>query len=192
MGDNTEGMITVGSGCPVPGNLEELLPPIPHPVTGQPQRWEPISLRPRHREIMRRILEGATYSMIAEQMGLSYQSIMLVCTSKLFKEELAKLEDSLDTTIIKRADELSGEALDVIKTHMRWAKSEALKVRSAERILDTAGYSKVEKKLIGVVNGEDVIKELNRMRRERFNADAEGKPPIVESIVQAADELSAE
>jgi len=123
---------------------------------------------------MRRILEGATYSHIAEQMGISYQAVMLICTSKLFKSELEKLEMSLDTSIIKRADELSGEALDVIKTKMRFGKSEALQVRAAERILDTAGYSKVEKKLIGVVNGEDVIRELNKIRRDK-----------TESIVQA-------
>ena len=158
------------AGCPVPGQLGDLLPSIPLneicPVT---QRWEPQQLRPRHREIMRRILEGATYSQIAEQMGLSYQAIMLVCTSKLFKEELNKLESTLDTSIIKRADELSGEALDVIKTKMRWAKSEALQVRSAERILDTAGYSKVEKKIVGIVDGEAVIRELNKIRREKAN-----------------------
>ena len=160
-------------GCPVMGALEGLLPPLPPdeicPGTG---RWEPQTLRPRHREIMRRILEGATYAMISEGMGLSYQAVMLICTSKLFREELAKLEATLDTSIIKRADELSGEALDVIKIHMRWAKSEALKVRAAERILDTAGYSKVEKKIVGIVNGEDVIRELNKIRREKALASS--------------------
>src|SRR6188768_1384304 len=30
------------------------------------QKWEPSVLRPRHREILRRILEGATYVEIAE------------------------------------------------------------------------------------------------------------------------------
>ena len=158
------------NGCPVTGQIEELanlIPfyePLPEPANG---RWEPQKLMPRHREIMRRILEGGNYSQIAEQMGISYQAVMLICTSKLFKEELQKLEDKLDCGIIKRADELSGEALDTIKIAMRFAKSEALKLRAAERILDTAGYSKVEKKLVGVVSGEDVIKELNRMRRER-------------------------
>ena len=157
------------NGCPITGQIEELASLIPYsePPSEANGRWEPQKLMPRHREIMRRILEGANYGQIAEQMGISYQAVMLICTSKLFKEELQKLEDKLDTSIIKRADELSGEALDTIKVAMRFAKSEALKLRAAERILDTAGYSKVEKKLVGVVSGEDVIKELNKMRRER-------------------------
>lgn len=157
------------NGCPIPGQIEELASLIPYvePPTTPEGRWEPQKLMPRHREIMRRILEGGNYTQIAEQMGISYQAVMLICTSKLFREELQKLEDKLDTGIIKRADDLSGEALDTIKTAMRFAKSDALKLRAAERILDTAGYSKVEKKLVGVVSGEDVIKELNRMRRER-------------------------
>ena len=159
------------NGVPIAGQLEELAALIPFYESPSESngggRWEPQKLMPRHREIMRRILEGANYGQIAEQMGISYQAVMLICTSKLFKEELQKLEDKLDTGIIKRADELSGEALDTIKIAMRFAKSEALKLRAAERILDTAGYSKVEKKLVGVVSGEDVIKELNKMRRER-------------------------
>ena len=161
--------VSLVNGVPITGQIEELASLIPFyvPSTEANGRWEPQKLMPRHREIMRRILEGANYGQIAEQMGISYQAVMLICTSKLFKEELQKLEDKLDTGIIKRADELSGEALDTIKIAMRFAKSEALKLRAAERILDTAGYSKVEKKLVGVVSGEDVIKELNKMRRER-------------------------
>src|SRR5678809_704375 len=41
------------------------------------QKWEPSVLRPRHREILRRILEGATYVEIAEAMGIHKQTVML-------------------------------------------------------------------------------------------------------------------
>jgi len=97
-------------------------------------------------------------------MGIHKQTVMLVCTSPMFREELGKLESQLDVSVIKRADDLSNEALDTLKMMMRKGKSEALKVRAAREILDTAGYSKVEKKLIGVVRGEDVIRELNKRR----------------------------
>ena len=159
---------------PQPGHLEELLGISLGASVGLsaederadnvPQRWEVSSLNARHREIMRRIIEGATYVEIAEAMGIHKQTVMLVCTSPMFRDELAKLEATLDTSVIKRADDLSNEALDTLKMMMRHAKSEALKVRASREILDTAGYSKVEKKLIGIVRGEDVIKELNKRR----------------------------
>ena len=187
-GNRTNGqMIPVST--PTPGHLEELLLPLnsngcgltaeeevaqhQHQNQHRNGRWEVTTLNPRHREIMRRILEGATYHDIAMEMGLHPQTIMLVATSKLFREELTKLEDGLNVDVIKRAEDMSNEALDVIKTLMRNARSEALKKSCADRILDTAGYSKVEKKIIGIVDGEAVIRELNKRRREAFeNANA--------------------
>jgi hypothetical protein len=135
-------------------------------------KWEPKELRPRHREMMRRILEGATYVEIAEEMGISTQSVMLVCSSAMFKEELKGLEEALNLNVIRRAEELSNEALDRLKMLMRRAKSEALQASCAERVLGIAGYSKIEKKQVQVISGEDVIRELNRRRRERSNSDA--------------------
>jgi hypothetical protein len=41
----------------------------------------------------------------------------------------------------------------------------------AERILDTAGYSKVERRIVGIVTGEDVIRELNKRKRQAATAD---------------------
>ena len=133
-------------------------------------RWEPQSLRPRHREIMRRVLEGASYISIAQEMGITPQSVMLVATSKLFRSELAKHEAAMDDNVVKRADQLSNEALDVVKFNMRLGRTEAIRQRAAERILDTAGYTKIERKLIGIVNGEDVIRELNKRKREKMEA----------------------
>jgi len=135
------------------------------------QKWEPSVLRPRHREILRRILEGATYVEIAEAMGIHKQTVMLVATSPLFRAELAKLESEADFNIVQRAESMSNEALDKLKTLMRSARSEFLQKAAAERILDTAGYSKIERRIVGVVSGEDVIRELNKRRRE---AAAEG------------------
>lgn len=171
--------------CPVtgqqPANGHQAIPPESPieqllPETFLPQaevetapdgtRWEPQSLRPRHREIMRRVLEGASYVTIASEMGITPQSVMLVATSKMFRAELAKHEAAMDDNVVKRADQLSNEALDVVKFNMRLGRTEAIRQRAAERILDTAGYTKIERKLIGIVNGEDVIRELNKRKRE--------------------------
>ena len=160
---------------------------IPGPLSAEEQRaeltngkWEPSVLRPRHREILSRILEGATYVEIAEAMGIHKQTVMLVATSPLFRAELAKLEAEADFNIVQRAESMSNEALDKIKTLMRSARSEFLQKQCADRILDTAGYSKIERKIVGVVSGEDVIRELNKRRREAAGAPTETFSPAPE------------
>jgi hypothetical protein len=131
-----------------------------------PQKWEVDVMRPRHREILRRVLEGATYIEIADQMGIHRQTVMLIATSPMFQSELAKLEQERDYAVIQRADSMAHEALDTIKVAMRGARSEFLRVKSAKDMLDIAGYSKIERKIVGIVTGEDVIRELNKKRRE--------------------------
>ena len=164
---------------PTPGHIEELLSqmpesPIPCEVeTKQPTKWEPQKLSARHREIMRRLLEGAPRSVIAEEMGLHPQTITIVTGSLLFREALSQMEQEADFQVIRRAEDLSNEALDTLKNMMRFARSEAMKLRAADSILDRAGYAKVEKKMIGIVSGEDVIKELNRRRREEHTITTE-------------------
>jgi hypothetical protein len=143
--------------------------------------WEPNKLMPRHREIMRRLLEGATYIEVAEEMGMHPVSIGLIARTAIFKSELAKLEAEADFNVIKRADQLSGEALDTLKMLMRKARSEGLRKSAADSILDRAGYGKVEKKAIVSVTGDDVIRELNRRRREQSGASSPVPDPGAES-----------
>ena len=81
---------------PTPGHLEELIqimPPAPALADDKvpAKRWEVSKIMPRHREIMRRVLEGATYVQIAQAMGLHVQSVMLICTSPLFRGELEQV-----------------------------------------------------------------------------------------------------
>lgn len=165
-----------------PGELESL---IADTLTAKPEcaeaetattptKWEPQKLNARHREIMRRLLEGANYKTIAEEMGIHVQTVMLVSTSKMFVSALAKMEEDADFTVIKRAENLSHEALDTLKNIMRFGKSDLARKSAADSVLDRAGYSKVEKKLIGIVNGEDVIMELNRQRRETILGQSNG------------------
>jgi uncharacterized protein YcbK (DUF882 family) len=147
--------------------------------------------------MMRRILEGASYIDIAEAMGISPQSVMLVANSTIFKEELKLLDAELNLNVIRRAEELSNEALDKLKVLMRRARSESLQASCAEKVLGIAGYSKIEKKQVQVISGEDVIRELNRQRREGrgeasqlgFNRNSRANDRI--SINAEAEEISA-
>ena len=165
---------------PTPGHLEELIEIMPPPAVLADEkvpakRWEVSKIMPRHREIMRRVLEGATYVQIAQAMGLHVQSIMLICTSPLFRGELAKLEESADFSVVRRAEELSNEALDTLKTLMRNARSEAIRKTSADSILDRAGYVKIEKRIVGIIGGEEVIRELGRRRRSAVAEEENAK-----------------
>ena len=131
-----------------------------------PARYVLNRLQPRHREIMRRVIEGASYPDIAAAMGMATTSIKIICGTSIFKGELLKLENERDAGVIQRAEDLSNEALDKLKTLMRSARTEVLQQSSAKEILGIAGYSKIEKKQVAVVSGEEVIRELNRKRRE--------------------------
>ncbi len=165
---------------PTPGHLEELIEVLPPPATladdkVPAKRWEVTKIMPRHREIMRRVLEGATYVQIAQAMGLHVQSVMLICTSPLFRGELEKLEENADFSVVRRAEELSNEALDTLKVLMRNARSEAIRKTSADSILDRAGYVKIEKRIVGIIGGEEVIRELGRRRRSAVAAEEEAR-----------------
>ena len=189
------------------GELESLIPESLKPLCAEaelantaPVKWEPKQLNPRHREIMRRLLEGASYRIISEEMGIHVQTVMLVSTSKLFISELSKMEAEADFNVIKRAEALSHEALDTLKTIMRFGKSELARKSSADSILDRAGYAKVEKKLIGIVNGEDVIMELNRQRRESIlgangqsnrNSAARAKSVTSDELIEAEADVTS-
>ena len=163
-----------------PGAINDLIDILPPPdklVDSKVpvKRWEITKVMPRHREIMRRVLEGATYVQIAQSMGLHVQSVMLICTSPLFRGELEKLEESADFSVVKRAEELSNEALDTLKVLMRNARSESIRKTSADSILDRAGYVKIEKRIVGIIGGEEVIRELGRRRRSAVAAEEEAQ-----------------
>jgi hypothetical protein len=161
------------------GHLEQLLEGMPPAGATAEQenkkpaseRWEPKVLNARHREIMRRLLEGANYLTIADEMGIHHQTVMLVATSAVFKTELTKMEASADFTVVRRADDLANEALDNLKVIMRHSRSDANRRAASMDILGIAGYSKIEKRIVGIVSAEDVIKELNKRRRGELSTN---------------------
>lgn len=139
------------------------------------------SLNGKHKEVMRRLVEGASQMQIAEQMGVSQDALSLICNSPLFREELDKVLEKKAYVVADRLEDLANEALDNIKMLMRNARSEMVKKGAAESILDRAGYSRLERKQLFVTTGEDVIKELNRKRAE----DAKDVTPPLSSVSEA-------
>lgn len=169
------------------GHLEQLLDGMPPAGATAEQenkkpageRWQPQALNARHREIMRRLLEGANYLTIAEEMGMHHQTVMLVATSEIFKTEMRKLAEAADFTVIRRADDLANEALDNLKIIMRHSRSDAHRRAASMDILGIAGYSKIEKKIVGIVSAEDVIKEIQARKRSNDPAPSGSNPRLV-------------
>jgi len=104
---------------------------------------------------------------IAKQVGIGPQRLSVIMHSPSFVAGLERLMDEADRTVMERIESLSPEALDKIRDMMREAKSEALQAKMAAEIFDRAGYGKVEKKAILNMDGEAVIKELNRRKAEQ-------------------------
>lgn len=168
--EKLEGLQPVGGTSPLAELLHDMAFPLmkAEDETKPNGKWEPQKLNGRHREIMRQILEGSSYGEVAASVGMSTQAVMLVANSAIFKEELSKLESSQDWNVIRRAESLSNEALSQLRDIMRQSRSEMRRESAADKILGMAGYSKIEKKAIAVVSGEDVIRELNKRRREDY------------------------
>ncbi len=99
----------------------------------------------------------------------------IIVNSPLFKIILKELEEDRDSNavdIAKDLREMSPVALDVIERTMYKSKSERLRFKAAESILDRAGYGPVNKTTLDVKGAIDVHhgmseEELKSMILER-------------------------
>jgi hypothetical protein len=73
---------------------------MPHPLALQ-------TVRPRHREIMRRLICGETQREIAKALGLNEPRLSIICNSPLFKIELSKLERKVQARVIDSVGDVS-------------------------------------------------------------------------------------
>ncbi len=137
---------------------------IPDPLSRTVRERQLKCLKPRHIEILRRILVGQRQVDIAREMGIGPQRLSVIMHSPLFVAELDRLMDETDRTVMEKIESFSAEAMEKIATMMRETKSEALRCKLANDILDRAGYRKVKKKAVPTISGEEVIKELTRRK----------------------------
>lgn len=147
-------------------------------------QWALHALNGRHKDIMRRLIEGANLVDVAKHMGVSLDALTIIVNSPLFRAELKKQLEQASREVSARLENLAGEALDYIRQMMRETASEMTRRSCADSILDRAGYGRTEKKQLFVIGGEEVIKELNRRRAEAAFAGARD--------VTGAEEESAE
>ena len=100
--------------------------------------------RPRHREMMYRLVSGQTQKEIAVSMDITQTRLSIIVNSPLFKKELSKVEGEIfDNVVATRGDltarikDLQPKALTVIEDLMMGSKTgKALKRQCAKDILE--------------------------------------------------------
>jgi len=148
---------------------------IPSVESASVTRYGLSYIRPRHREIARRLVAGQTQAEICWAIGMTEARMSIIVNSPLFKIILKELEEDRDSNavdIAKDLREMSPVALDVVERTMYKGKSERLRFKAAESILDRAGYGPVNKTTLDVKGAIDVHhgmseEELKSMILER-------------------------
>jgi transcriptional regulator with XRE-family HTH domain len=146
-------------------------------------------LTPRHREAIRRLVAGENNVEVAEEMGISPQTVSNWMQDPKFLSELheveeralARLTDSearLDA--LKIIQDAAGKAAQLCSDAVENgtvgadAISPTLRIRSAWDILDRSGYKAVEKQQTEIYDIADLI----RLAEERYNKERNGPKPV--------------
>jgi len=119
---------------------------------GTPRKsWEVTEMWDVHKEIARRIVLGQKNNVIAEALNCSYQLVSNVRNSPVIKEHTEIMQGAADAECVdvaRRITEMAPAALDVLETILTEKEGQAslaLKLKTAESILDRAGHSKIQK-----------------------------------------------
>jgi hypothetical protein len=125
-------------------------------------------MRPRHREIARRIVLGTPQHIICDTMGISSSRLSIIINSKLFQDELSRLENMREDgvrDITKTLQELQPVALAVVEHTMYNGTTERMRFEAAESILDRGSTPKTTKSKVDI--GVDVhISHYERVKQE--------------------------
>jgi hypothetical protein len=173
--------------------------PVPQPQAPRPIPQTPAvvklhkqhavlrQMKPVHREMVKRLVEGQNPKKIAQDLGFSKNYIFFLRRQDpLFRTELERATLNRDIEVHNRMRNLSGEALDVLKALMRDTKSDVVRMEAAKTLLDRAGYGKLEKRVTVTADAESVIRELNR---KKANELAEAEESVEESIVVESEDM---
>jgi len=110
-------------------------------------------MKPKHKEILRRLLLGQSQREIAQTLGMSEVGVSQIVNTSKFQQNLQLMEAALEETFVdklttkeiedpvrERLDSYKLEAIDTVYRLMREAESEQVRRTSAQDILDRAGY----------------------------------------------------
>jgi predicted transcriptional regulator len=137
------------------------------------QRFEPKSLQPRHRNIMRLQLANFNKKEIAEMVGLSEAAVGYITNSDIYKSELSKLEQEINTKLVdealdvrKEISALSKKAILELKAILyNESANPKLKADVAFDILDRDGFAAPEERRV-TIEWTDAVKKAHARRKE--------------------------
>ena len=120
------------------------------PVGAPRKSWVVSDLWDVHKEITRRIVLGQKNKVIAEALNCTVAMVSLVRNSPAIKEQTELMQGAADAhcvDVAQRIVEMAPKALDVLEGILEGDEpaSTALRLKTAESILDRAGNSKITK-----------------------------------------------
>ena len=135
------------------------------------------AVKPLHREVARRLILGQKVREISLELGVSEAGLRTMIKSPLFKLELKRLSDLRDEglkDVTKTLSDLAPVALETIERTMYKTKSDAIRLKAAETLLDRAGFGSINKSLLNIsgslTHHHNLSKnELKRLVLERIN-----------------------
>ena len=125
----------------------------------------PAKIVPRNRLILLRYLEGQKAEEIAEYFELQVSTINWILNSPMVRLEMEKVSQGA----VGRIQNLTDEAIDVVKDSMRGKSSSELRFKAATKLLDynpELNPKKSEMTDFGVGLGEGMIKAISKQLRE--------------------------
>lgn len=148
------------------------------------------SLTPRHRLMIRKLVEGQSPEETAKALGMTPSTVQrLLREDPLFKSELRNLEIQAEHHIIASEDRISAMEIlekasvdaamlcaDVVDGTEKRAPID-LCMKTAFDVLDRTGNKAPEKKIIGVYNAAEVIIAA-------YNDKHKDKPPVGVAVPQ--------
>lgn len=126
----------------------------------------------RHKEIIRRLIAGDRQKDIADDLGMSYSRMSIICNSPAFRNELERKSLGADSNALDvqdRVTALSIDAMSVLEDVLQNGENipKKLQVEVAKDIMDRAGHGAVKKTAtLTATLGADDIAEM-RKRSER-------------------------
>ena len=160
-------------------------------------------IRPRHREIMRRLVVGQSQKEIAEEMGLSLGRLSIIINSPLFKAELMKMEKDVRAKAVEtigdvsvRIAKLQNPAVDILE-HIIFDKEKKIGIKlrkdTALDVLELSGSGKKKRNEEGMNDFAQFIAaaftEAKARHIERLELQSEEFEKIERGALPPADKI---
>lgn len=149
----------------------DLMPEVNREKSYQPLKWSPM-----HEHICSLHVCGWKNPNIAAETGLSEQYVSIILNDPRGKITIDKLRarvaDSIDD-VQARLHLLANEAVDEIADELRSSGNEQLRQKAAFGILDRAGYTAIQRKVVAHTSvPESVVQGINAVLAEEREIEA--------------------